>query len=117
MINNALFTINSKINLLSFKDIYLTGFDTQSATEDGKKYMFTSLEKSGKLKVLKKLPKLSSSLHHTYINVIESHLVTKGNHDDFTLWHDRLHHPSTIMMRKIIEKSYGHSVKPQEIYH
>lgn len=66
--------------------------------------------------MLKQVPKLSSGLHHTHINVIESHLVIKGNSDDFTLWHDRLGHPSTIMMRKIIENSYGHLVKPQEIY-
>ena len=115
-INNALFSPNSKRNLLSFKDIYLQGFDTQSATEDGKKYMYITLEKSGKQKVLEKLPKLSSGLHHTYISAIESHLVIKENSSDFTLWHDRLGHPGTTMMRKIIENSHGHSLKPQEVY-
>ncbi|WZZ32928.1 hypothetical protein YC2023_016329 [Brassica napus] len=115
-INNALFSPNSKRNLLSFKDIYLQGFDTQSATEDGKKYMYITLEKSGKQKVLEKLPKLSSGLHHTYISALESHLVIKENSDDFTLWHDRLGHPGTTMKRKIIENSHGHSLKPQEVY-
>ena len=32
-INNALYSLSSKRNLLSFKDIYLHGYDTQSATE------------------------------------------------------------------------------------
>lgn len=36
-INNALVSPNFKKNLLSLKDIYLQRFDTQSATEDGKK--------------------------------------------------------------------------------
>ncbi|WZZ50510.1 hypothetical protein YC2023_050617 [Brassica napus] len=115
-INNTLFSPNSKRNLLSFKDIYLQGFDTQSVTEDGKKYMYITLEKSGKQKVLEKLPKLSYGMHHTYISAIESHLVIKENSGDFTLWHDRLGHPGTTMMRKIIENSHGHSLKPQEVY-
>ena len=52
---------------MGFKDIYLQGFGTQSPTEDGKKYMNITLEKSRKRKVLEKLPKLPSGLHHTYI--------------------------------------------------
>jgi len=34
-INNALFFPNSNRNFLSFKDIYLYGFDTQFAAENG----------------------------------------------------------------------------------
>ena len=33
----------------------------------------------------------------------------------FVVWHDRLGHPGSIMMRKIIESSYGHSLKNQKI--
>ena len=33
----------------------------------------------------------------------------------FTLWHDRLGHPRSIMMRQIIENSYGCPLKNQKI--
>ena len=33
----------------------------------------------------------------------------------FTVWHDRLGHPGSTMMRKIIEKSCGHKLKRQQI--
>lgn len=111
-INNALYSPSSKRNLLSFKDIYRQGYDTQSATENGKKYLYVTSEKYG---ILEKFPEVSSGLHHTYIDEIESNLVVKQNPEEFTLWHDRLGHPGTTMMRKIIESSHGHSLKIQEI--
>ena len=33
----------------------------------------------------------------------------------FTIWHDRLGHPGSIMMRRIIENSCGHPLKIQKI--
>ena len=115
-IDNALYSPNSKRNLLSFKDIYHQGYNTQSATENGKKYLYITSEKLGKGLVLEKFPELPSGLHHTYIDAIDSHLVIKRNPEDVTLWHDRLGHPGTTMMRKIIESSHGHSIKTQDIY-
>ena len=50
-------------------------------------------------------------LEKTYINVIESHLVVKENPQALILWHERLGHPGSAMMRKIIESSHGHSLK------
>ena len=32
-----------------------------------------------------------------------------------TNWHDRLGHPGSIMIRRIIESSHGHSLRGQEI--
>ena len=78
-INNALYSPNSKKNLLSFKDIYLHRYDTQSANEDGKKYMYITSDKYGKRHILENFPELPSGLHHTYIDAIESHLVVKQN--------------------------------------
>jgi hypothetical protein len=115
-INNALYSPNSKRNLLSFNDIYLQGYDAHSMTENGKKYMLITSDKSGESQILEKILRLPSGLHLTYISAIESHLVIKRNPDDFTLWHDRLGHPGTTMMRNIIENSHGHSLKIQEIY-
>ena len=47
-INNALFSPRSKRNLLSSKDIYSHGFDTQSFTEGTMKYMCLTTSKFGK---------------------------------------------------------------------
>ena len=58
-------------------------YDTQSATEENIKYMCLTTYISGKKYILKKLPKLFSALHYTYINVIESHMEVKE--DPWTL--------------------------------
>ena len=84
--------------MLSFNDIYLHGYDTQSATERNMKYMYLTTYVSGKKYILKKRSKLSSGLHYTYINVIESHMVVKEDTETLTLWHDRLGHPDSMMM-------------------
>ena len=65
--------------------------------------------------ILEKLSKLSSGLHYTYINVIESHMVVKEDIETLTLWHDRLGHSGSNMMRRIIENSHGHILKGQKI--
>ena len=77
------------------------------------KYMYLTTYVSGKKYILEKLPKLSTGLHYTYINVIESHMVVKEDTETLTLWHDRLGHPASIMMRRIIYKSHGHTLKGQ----
>jgi hypothetical protein len=38
-----------------------------------------------------------------------------SNSKMFMLWHYRLGHPGTIMMRRIIENSHGHPLKNQKI--
>ena len=37
------------------------------------------------------------------------------NPDIFSIWHDRLGHSGSIMMRRIIENSNGHTLKNQKI--
>ena len=76
-INNALFSPKSKRNLLSFNDIYLHEFDTQSLTEYSIKYMYITSDITGKRYMLEKLPKFPTGLHYIYINVIESYMVVK----------------------------------------
>ena len=34
----------------------------------------------------------------------------------FTTWRDQLYHPGSYMMLKLIENSYGHSLKNQKIF-
>ena len=37
------------------------------------------------------------------------------NHSNFIIWHDRLGHPGSVMMRKIINSSCGHKLKNEKI--
>ena len=116
VINNALYSPKSKRNLLSFNDIYRQGYDTETATEGNMKYINITTNVLGKKKTLEKLPKLPSGLHYTYIHEIECNLVVKEDPKTMTLWHDRLGHPGSTMMRKIIESTHGHPLKGLKAY-
>jgi len=84
-IKDTLISPKYKRNLLSFNDIYLHGYDTQSATEENMKYMYLTTYISENKYILEKLSKLSLGLHYTYINVIESHMVAKKDTKALTL--------------------------------
>ena len=114
VIENALFSPKSTRNLLSFKNIYHNGYDTQSKTIGNEKYLHIM----SKDHILEKLPMNHSGLHYTHINVPQAHLAVKENHCDleaFSLWHDRLGHPGSTMMKRIIESTHGHPLKYQRI--
>ena len=69
-------------------------------------YLQITSIKYGQKIILEKLRALSSGLYYTYINPIESNMVSNQkllDKDMFILWHDRLGHPGNIMiLRKII---------------
>ena len=114
IIENALFSPKSTRNLLSFKNIYYNGYDTQSRTAGNEKYLHII----SKDQILEKLPMLHSGLHYTHINVPQAHMAVKENFCDpetFNLWHDRLGHPGSTMLRRIIENTHGHPLKYQKI--
>ena len=111
VIKKALYSPKSKRNLLSFNDIYSQGYDTETTTEGNMKYINITTNILGKKKILEKLPKLPSVLHYTYIHQIECNLVVKEAPKTMTLWHDRLGHPSSTMMHKIVEGTHGHPLK------
>jgi len=72
----------------------------------------------GKKCILEKLPTFSSGLYYTNISMVETHAIVNQkftNPDTFIIWHDRLGHPGSIMMRRIIENSNGHPLKNQKI--
>lgn len=99
---------------MSSKDIYSHGFDTQSFTEVTMKYLYITAVKAGKKYILEKLSRLPTGLHYTHINTIESNLVV-ANPSILTTLHDRLGHPGSIMIRRIIENIHGHPLKDQKI--
>ena len=54
---------------------------------------------------------------HSNISSIEAHAIVNQqltNHSEFIIWHNRLGHPGSIMMRRIIDSS-GHSLKNKKI--
>ena len=70
---------------------------------------------SGNKNVLEILPVLSSGLYYTRIRMVESHVIENKRCDNtFKVWHDRLDHPGSIMMRRVIETSNGHFLEKPE---
>ncbi|KAJ0881424.1 putative RNA-directed DNA polymerase [Helianthus annuus] len=108
----------SQRNLISFKDVRLNGYHLETTSEGHDEYLHITNISSGKKHVLEKLPALASGLYYTKINAIESNAVINKkfiDQENFIIWHDRLGHPGSTMMRKIIENSVGHSLKNQKI--
>ena len=67
---------------------------------------------------MEKLLAFSFGLYHTNIKHIESYVVVNqkfNNPKTFVLWHDRLGHHWSSMIRRIIEHSHGHPLKNQKI--
>nr|GEU64602.1 putative RNA-directed DNA polymerase [Tanacetum cinerariifolium] len=61
---------------------------------------------------------LHYGLHYTHLSKAESHMVIKEKSCDpgiVSLWHDRLGHPGSTMMKRIIESTHGHPLKDQKI--
>ncbi|GAV58864.1 hypothetical protein CFOL_v3_02397, partial [Cephalotus follicularis] len=70
-ITDALYSIKSRRNLLSFKDIRLNGYHIETTNENGKEYLYITGNTSGRKQILEKLPRLSSGLYIMKIRVIE----------------------------------------------
>ena len=67
---------------------------------------------------MERLRALSSRLYYTLIRGVEVYAVMNQKFSDpkiFMLWHDRLGHPGSTMIRRIIENSHGHPLKNQKI--
>ena len=61
---------------------------------------------------------MSSGLYYTYIRTIESHTVMNQKFIDskvYMLWHDRLGHPGSTMILRIITNSNGHPLLSRHI--
>ena len=114
LIENAMFSPRSKRNLLSFKDIRHNGYHIETTNERDNEYLCITTIVSGRKHVIEKLPSYNSGLYYTFINPVESHMtINKSSVDpkNFIIWHDRLGHPGSTMMRRIIENSNGHPLK------
>ena len=113
-INDALYSSKSRRNLLSFKDIRRNEYHIETMNEGNKKCLYITSIIYGKKIVAEKLSTFSSGLYHTTIKSIESNVVVNqkfNNPKIFNLWHDRLGHPGSSMIRRIIKHSNGHPLK------
>ncbi|CAH9135261.1 unnamed protein product, partial [Cuscuta epithymum] len=89
----------------------LNGFHIETMSENQKEYLCLATNRSGNKYISEKMPAYFSGLYYTYISPIEINVVSKiYDHNSFILWHDRLDHPGSTMMHKIIENSLGHSL-------
>ncbi|BBN67664.1 Disease resistance protein CC-NBS-LRR class family [Prunus dulcis] len=116
-IPDALYSSNSRRNLLSFKDIRLNGYHVETKKEENMEYLCITSSDTQK-RILEKLCELSSGLYYTTIRTIEAHSVVDQESIDsnaFKLWHDRLGHPGSTMMRRIITNSKGHPLLTKHI--
>ena len=117
-INDVLYSSKSRRNLLSFKDIRRNGYHIETMNEDNVGYLYITSIISGQKVIMEKLPTFFSGLYHTTIKPIESYVVVNQKFNDpkvFVIWHDRLGHTGSSMIRRIIEHSHGHPLKNQKI--
>ena len=100
--DNALFSSQS---LLSFKDIYWNGYHTKTDRKNGIKYLYIISTISNEKRIFERFPALSYGFYYTHIWVIEIYATMDlklMNPDIYAIWHNRLAHPGSIMIRIII---------------
>ena len=108
-IYDVLYSVRSKINLLSFKYMRRNGYHIETIYDNNKEYLCITRIVSRQKLVMEKLSTFSSGLYYTIITTIELNMVMsqKLSHPNiFIFWHDRLGHPRSTMMRRIIENSH-----------
>ncbi|CAL8168505.1 unnamed protein product [Prunus armeniaca] len=116
-IQDALYSSNSRRNLLSYKDIHLNGYHVETKNEENMEYLCITSSDTQKC-IMEKLCALSSGLYYTTIQTIEAHNVMDLMFIDsntFKLWHDWLGYPGSTMTRRIITSSKGHPLLTKHI--
>ncbi|KAL0561638.1 hypothetical protein IC582_002078 [Cucumis melo] len=116
-ISNALFSSKSKRNLLSFKDIRQNGYHVETNNKNNIEYLYITFIVSHEKRILEILSAFSSGLYYTHIRVIETYATMNPNFVNlnmFTVSHNRLGHPGSITMRRIIENSHRQPLKNQK---
>ena len=86
--------------------------------ENNVKYLYITSNMSRKKEILEKLPAFSYNLYYTMIKLIESYAIIKDklyHPKSFILWHNRISHLGSTMIRIIIENSHGHPFKDLKI--
>ena len=74
-IKDALYSLKSKRNLLSFKDMCVNGYHIEIINEDKKKYLYIISRISSQKYILEKLLAFSSRIYYTVIKSIETNVM------------------------------------------
>ena len=74
-IQNALYSSNSKTNLLSFKDIRMNGYHIETINENNKEYLCVISKIESQKLILEKFGTISTGLYFTKIGIVESHFI------------------------------------------
>ncbi|KAL4582919.1 hypothetical protein LXL04_007480 [Taraxacum kok-saghyz] len=97
-----------ELNPKGLLDIRYNGCHVETTNDDHKEYLNIRKVISGNKNVFEILPVLFSGLYYTNIRMVESYVIENKRCDNtFKVWHDRLDHPGSIMMRRVIETSNG----------
>ena len=107
-IEETLYSSRSKRNLHSSKDIRLDIILRPQMIIMWNTYFCITSNTYSQWRILKKLVALLFGLYHTTIKSVEAYHVMNQQFRDqntFMLWHDRLGHPGSTMMRTIITNS------------
>ena len=96
----------------------MNGYHIETKNE-GNKELLCIISNVGSQKLtLEQFSILSMGLYHTRIGIVESHAIMSQKLKDPTnliLWHDRLGHPGTTMLKKIVDNSNGHNLTNQHL--
>ena len=112
-LQDALYSTQSKRKLLSFKDILWNGYHLETMSDETIEFLLITATHDGKKCILKKLRSLECGLYLTTINTIEYYAILNSKFSNSTpivLWHERLGHPGTSMLKRILHQSNGHSL-------
>ena len=112
-LQDALYSTQSKRNLLSFKDIRLNGYHLETMSDDTSEFLLITATHDGTKCILEKLRALECGLYLTTITTVESYAILTpkfSNSPLIVLWHERLGHPGTSMLRRILHQYNGHSL-------
>ena len=118
IIKDALFSPKSNRNLISFKDIRLNGYHLETNEINEDEYLYVTRQKDGSKTILERFKGLPSGLYHTYIQPVEANMIMHQKCHSllkFKLWHNRLGHPGSAMMHRIMSQSSGHNLKNLKI--
>ncbi|KAK6117601.1 hypothetical protein DH2020_048648 [Rehmannia glutinosa] len=113
-IENTLLSSRSKRKLLSFKDVRDNGYRLETLNDHDKECLCIASYKMGKKNVREKFEATISGLYYVPIKAFESYTTMPWklvNPDIFGLWHYRLGHPGTTMMRRIVKHTNRHPLK------
>ena len=88
---DALYSTQSKHNLLSFEDIRWNGYHLETMSDETTKFLLITVTHDGKKCILEKLRSLECGLYLATINIVESYAIMNpkfSNSTPIVLWHE-----------------------------